>query len=1043
MKSPEKNKEQSRIDRYIRFEFENTPIYIDPDHPNWIAVNRAGDNLLKKMGFRGGGEMPSLESAAGGDEILWEISKRKFLNNFPETLHDAYRGRSAHIKLSHLEECWLHVTDTCNLRCTHCLFSCSPEEKTALSFGDIQKSVDEAHALGARIFYLTGGEPFVHKEIREILNHILKEYTDTSLVVMTNGILFPQYMDFLGTFPKERLFFQVSVDGIGETHDKIRGRGGFAKLVNGLDSLRGLGTRNTIAMVVHHGNIGQMTEMIDLAKRYDMAAVHFIWLMVTGSATPELFVDPEVIFSNLVRAYHYAAPKGIEIDNIRNMESQVFSPSGTKYDLGNAGWRSLAVGPDKNIYPTAAMVGQAALNCGNLDKGMENVWRHSRVLERIRKISVRDSTAHGNSPFKYLTGGGDMDHSYFHGGTFEGHDPYLPLYEKMIPWIIWENAKTARFSPLPRVLLKMGDRLLQCHSEGGGVSLTHSNCVLTFSNTRKVVGDFYARADDSRNKEIVNPVSYPEAEILHIPGHSRIKSYGCGSPVLDADIKENEVVADLGSGAGVECFIAAKKAGKNGKVYGIDMLDHMLDKANQALPHVAKNLGYNNVSFKKGYLEQIPLNDGLADLILSNCVINLSQDKPETFREIHRVLKPGGRMVISDVVTDTVTPPSIQNDEQLRGECIAGAMVQPDLFMMLESLGFTDILILKRFFYRRVKDHDFFSLTYTAWKPRAGETVEGVYPGPYAAVVTDHGELLLRGEKRSLEKPFTPESPSPPVLILDAMGNAVNIDADNACNCSFEPGPEAGCCSPYLEEKQVLPGIIALPPVKSRTDCMICGRELDYLKAGESKTCFYCSRTFPANAVCKNGHFVCDSCHGMDALAFVKELLINTKETDLIDLLNTIRSHPSFNLHGPEHHYALPGVIVTVYRNLGGDMTDQDILTALERGRSIPGGSCAFWGGCGAPLGAGIAFGVILNANPLKPGPRQVVQKIVSEITGETGKISAARCCQRESWITLLKVSELSERYLDIKLPANGNVVCEQMAQNRECIKAGCPFYEE
>ena len=158
--------------------------------------------------------------------------------------------------------------------------------------------------------------------------------------------------------------------------------------------------------------------------------------------------------------------------------------------------------------------------------------------------------------------------------------------------------------------------------------------------------------------------------------------------------------------------------------------------------------------------------------------------------------------------------------------------------------------------------------------------------------------------------------------------------------------------------------------------------------------------------------------------------------------MNKIRSHKSFNLHGPEHHFAVPGVITAVYRNNGGNITDNDILTAIERGTSIPGGSCAFWGGCGAPLGAGIGFGVILDSNPLKPGPRQIVQELVSIITAETASVKAPRCCQREVWTTLKKVSELSPEYIGIKLPANGNIKCSQMTENKECIKKACPYYE-
>jgi ubiquinone/menaquinone biosynthesis C-methylase UbiE len=861
---------------------------------------------------------------------------------------------------------------------------------------------------------------------------------------MTNGVLIPKFIDFFRTLPKDKIFFQLSADGIDEVHDKTRGEGSFDKLLKGLKSLKDLGTKNTISMVVTKENIFQMKDIIDLAKEYNIDSVHYMWLILTGSAKPEIYVEPDIIFGHLKNAFLYGLEKNIEIDNIKNLESQVFSSPGTKYDLGNPGWRSIAIGPDKNIYPTAALIGEKDLVCGNIDEGIKNVWEESRVLKDIRNTSVVNSKTYQDSPFKYITGGGDLDHSYYRGREFEGHDPYLPLYEKIILWIIDNNAKKAKYSPYPLISIKMGDRLLQCHSEGEGVSLTHSNCVLTFSNTKKVVGDFYEQADASDNEDIINPVCYPIEEISHIPDHSRIKSYGCGSPVLDSDIKENEVIVDLGSGAGVECFIASKKTGKNGKVFGIDMLDHMLTKANDTIPAVSENLGFNNVEFKKGFLEKLPLDENTADLITSNCVINLSEDKRETLKEILRVLKPGGRIVISDVVTDFPSPPSIQNDDQLKGECIAGAMVQSHLLSMLESIGFTNISIIKRFFYRKVQDHNFYSLTYMAFKPEIKEEVEVIYPGPYAAVITDDGDILVRGQKYKIKRPFNESALSPDILILDDMGNAQNIDADNSCCCSFEPveiqsGNDCNCFIPESEneETQNLTDCF-----KNSSGCMVCKKEIIYLKNHEPKTCHYCSAEFNVDAVCKNDHYVCDNCHGMDARNFVTQLLLNTKETDLINLMNKIRSHPSFNLHGPEHHFTIPGVVAAVYRNLTGKLKDEDILTAIERGSTIPGGTCAFWGGCGAPLGAGTGFGVILDSTPLKPKQRQIVQKIVSTLTAETGKIKAARCCQRESWLTLLKVSEISETILDVKLPADGKVICTQMDENKECIKAACPFYE-
>ena len=1037
-----------KMKNYKRFEYDNIPIYIDSDYPNWMAVNSAGDRLIQSI-------------QSGMDDILtqsdwqWEINARKFINNFPETPSEPYHGRSEYLSLSHLDECWLHITNQCNLACAYCLFSCDSNDCKALSLEDIRRSVDESYQLGARIFYLTGGEPLVHKDIDRILHLILNNYHDTSLVIMTNGILIPKYEKLLNSLPQDRLFFQVSVDGIGEVNDQTRGKNSFNKLIKGLDILSHFRSRNTIAMTIHAGNIDQMKAVIDLSKSYNMDAVHFMWLIIRGKATPDIYVDPETLFSKFVDACDYAQQQGIEIDNLKNLEAQVFSPAGTRYDLGNAGWRSIAIGADKNIYPTAAMIHESTLNCGSIHQGIENIWRNSEILNRLRRTSHKDNNNFHMSSFKFLTGGSDIDHSYFNGAEFDGHDPYLPFYEKSILWLIAQEARQTETHPYPQILLHMGDKLKNCHSDGEGVSLTHSNCVLTFSSTRKVVGDFYSQADSAQNDDIINPVCYPESEISHIPKHSRIRSYGCGSPVLDANICTNEIVVDLGSGAGVECFIAAKKTKAHGKVFGIDMLDHMIDKANKSMPQVVRNLGYNNIEFRKGFLEAIPLNDNMADLVTSNCVINLSENKRLTFKEIFRILKPGGRIVISDVVTDRMSPREILNDPQLQGECIAGAMVQTYLFSMLESIGFTDLSIMKRFFYRTVKNHHFYSLTYTAFKPEERKTVSVLYPGPYAAVITDHGDILMRGQITQMQMPANSESLSPDILILDSQGNATNIDANNSC-CAIDEKVISDCCDPIdsnqseciCDSPKVNIPVISTISIqqsqpKNHTGCMVCGAPLVYLKNNDIKACSYCSEAMPVNAVCENGHFVCDACHGVDALSFAESFLTATQAIDLIGALNTIRSHPSFKLHGPEHHFAIAGVIPAVYKNLGGKISNKEILTAIERGKQLPGGVCGFWGGCGAALGAGIGFGVILDSNPFKPGKRQIVQRIISEITGELSKVKAARCCQRECWISLIKASEISEKYLDIKLLANDSVICTQMDQNKECVKAGCPFYEQ
>ena len=183
--------------------------------------------------------------------------------------------------------------------------------------------------------------------------------------------------------------------------------------------------------------------------------------------------------------------------------------------------------------------------------------------------------------------------------------------------------------------------------------------------TRDDVKDFYSVAAVVPKQELCCPVTYDKLEIDHIPQEVFSISYGCGSPVAIAGITEGEIMADLGSGGGVDCFIAAKKVGAFGKVIGIDMTEQMLEKARGFSNIVATNLGYNNVEFKYGFLEEIPVDDNSIDVITSNCVINLSTEKETVFKEIYRILKTGGRFVISDIVSDKDVPEDIKRQRAL------------------------------------------------------------------------------------------------------------------------------------------------------------------------------------------------------------------------------------------------------------------------------------------------------------------------------------------------------------------------------------------
>ena len=168
-------------------------------------------------------------------------------------------------------------------------------------------------------------------------------------------------------------------------------------------------------------------------------------------------------------------------------------------------------------------------------------------------------------------------------------------------------------------------------------------------------------------------------------------SAGCGNPVGIADARSGETVLDLGSGGGIDCFLAAKEVGETGYVIGIDMTPRMLELARDN----AEKLKTENVVFKLGHIESIPQQDNSVDLVISNCVIALSEQKDRVFSEILRILKPGGRFVISDIVTDKPLPDEVRNSAAEWVSCVGGAAVMSDYLAMVEETGFTDIEILE------------------------------------------------------------------------------------------------------------------------------------------------------------------------------------------------------------------------------------------------------------------------------------------------------------------------------------------------------------
>jgi len=182
-------------------------------------------------------------------------------------------------------------------------------------------------------------------------------------------------------------------------------------------------------------------------------------------------------------------------------------------------------------------------------------------------------------------------------------------------------------------------------------------------------------------------INYDATDVTSLPDEVTGLSLGCGDPVTLASLQEGQTVLDLGSGGGIDCFLAARRVGERGRVIGVDMTAEMVEKArlNQA------KMGVTNVEFRLGEIEHLPVADNSVDVIISNCVINLSPDKPQVFREAFRVLKPEGRLAVSDIVTSTTLPEAVSKSLSAWAGCIAGALKAEDYVRAITQAGFEDV----------------------------------------------------------------------------------------------------------------------------------------------------------------------------------------------------------------------------------------------------------------------------------------------------------------------------------------------------------------
>lgn len=236
---------------------------------------------------------------------------------------------------------------------------------------------------------------------------------------------------------------------------------------------------------------------------------------------------------------------------------------------------------------------------------------------------------------------------------------------------------------------------------------------------RESVQAYYAKAAEANDCGCGDQINlyYTKDYLEKLPNDMKNFSLGCGNPISAAELKKGETVLDLGSGGGLDCFLSAKEVGESGHVIGIDMTPEMLERSTES----AIKMGFENVEFRKGFLEKMPVEDHSIDVVISNCVINLSADKSLVFDEISRVLKPGGRIAVSDIVINGLIPEEVLKLKDSWNSCAAGALSIDDFTAGLIDAGLKDVMILAKAangdLLEKNPENELFSAIITARKP--------------------------------------------------------------------------------------------------------------------------------------------------------------------------------------------------------------------------------------------------------------------------------------------------------------------------------------
>ncbi|MDQ2806817.1 MAG: PqqD family peptide modification chaperone [Chloroflexota bacterium] len=456
----------------VYLERDGLHLAIDPDAPHWLATNAVGAQILRLCDGRRTvtevaeevarrWERPLTEAIADTSDFLGEATQIQFVSRKP-ALKPPYPGRAATIAPNRLSELYVFVTNDCNLRCTHCYVSSGelvPENE--MTSADLTRLIDEARELGVSRFYFTGGEPFMRRDIFDLIDYVCAE---SELVILTNATFFNKSIlarlaaaaakanggasdDFLRL---RRLSMQVSLDGPdAELHEQVRGPRTFARTIQGIRDLVRLNLTPVVSTVITTHNRTRMAETTRLLGGLGVREHHILWLQERGRAydNDDLLIPPGEVTRIMRELRGVAAEYGMVIDNETSLRVRVRGKHGRKTDLCNCGYESLDVFSDGQVYPCVWFSGAPSLACGSVrEQSLREIWLTSPILQQIRANSVQHRDGCNECHLKFLCGGGTNCSSYFDSlatrgkGSFQAAEPYCETYLDLTHDLLWEQA---------------------------------------------------------------------------------------------------------------------------------------------------------------------------------------------------------------------------------------------------------------------------------------------------------------------------------------------------------------------------------------------------------------------------------------------------------------------------------------------------------------------------------------------------------------------------------------------------------------------------